>query len=365
MSLSLSLPPIRIRISRILFFLSRAACELASWRVGAWPFSLLLSAAHAAPPPAGTPQHSAGQRATAAAVSNTRWGAVSCRQSAHSMGHVAISPVPDTRSHALPSPADVLDTPPEQPLTLAQSPGFLRRALRFDDSTAALHPLPEPGHVDAHAVTTPPASDTPFPDMNLIVGGALAPTHTAPPRHCRPSRPSPAGLRLPSFQALGIAAPHPDRFGSLSFQSVAALEMDGTSANLAREEPDTDLSAAIGAGYLSPSHLGPRLGEKPSLAGGRAVVTSIKHDVATLTPPAEIGEMQRLSVRSVSNAPMDSPSTDPTSSFEESQSAAGGAAASGTEPSEISTAASQPLWLDGAVNVLRKSLTDRRVYMQP
>lgn len=305
---------------------------------------------------------STGQRATAA-VSDAVRVAISCGHSAHPMGHVAVLPVPDTRSHALPSPADLLvDTPPEHPLTsLAQSPGFLRRALRFDDSTAALHPIPEPGHVNAHAVTTPPANDAPAPDMNLIVGGALAPTHTDPPRQRRPSRPGP-GLRLPSFQALGIAAPHPDRFGSLSFQSAATSQMDGTAADLAREEPQADLSAAIGAGYLSPSHLGPRLGEKPSLAGGRAVATSIKHDVATLTPPAEIGEMQWLSVRSVSNAPMDSPSTDSgnaTSSFGDSQSA-GGATASGAETSEVSTPPPEPLWLDGAVSVLCKYLFNHK-----
>ncbi|EME46253.1 hypothetical protein DOTSEDRAFT_86852 [Dothistroma septosporum NZE10] len=269
-------------------------------------------------------------------------------------GHSSVPPC----AHALPSPADFLNTPPDPPLNshLPQSPGVLRRALRFDDSAAALPPIPDPGHVDGYAVTTPLADEPVFPDMNLIVGGALAPTHSDPPRQRRPSRPSPS-LRLPSFQTLGIAAPHPDRFGSLSFQGVAISAMDGPAADIVCPKPNIDPPAAIGAGYLSPCDLAPRLGEKPSLPGGRAVPTSIKHDVATLTPPAELGEMQWLSIRSVSNAPMDSPSTDPgnlTASFEEPRN--GGRAASGADTLQPANRAHQPLWLDGAVNVLLQNL---------
>ena len=143
--------------------------------------------------------------------------------------------------------------------------------------------------------------------MNIKVGGALAPIHSTPPPPF-PSRSRP-GLRLPSFELLGIAAPHPDRYGGL----------DGTLANAAREameEPlsatpaDSEFSALVK--ILNTGRNAPCMTSEPQIRTltGRAIQSPLHHFVHTLTPPAEDGHLDWNSIVTVTTA-MDSPNTDP------------------------------------------------------
>ncbi|PPJ60856.1 hypothetical protein CBER1_07215 [Cercospora berteroae] len=114
-------------------------------------------------------------------------------------------------------------------------------------------------------------------DMNLLADGA--PTSPAP----RPPRPA-TGLRLPSFELLGIAAPHPDRFGSLAFHDydpAMPAALDGHHAGGHAMLPDMESLKIESPLAASPS--------KPKLPPG-LVQTPFRHDVATLTPPAEAAE---------------------------------------------------------------------------
>jgi hypothetical protein len=108
-------------------------------------------------------------------------------------GQASVSSILDL----LPSPADsvhdVFDSPAytyaSAPL---QSPDGLKPAFRLDDTSVALSP--EPGLVNSRPVTTPPTDGFDCPNMNLIVGGALAPMSPCPPVR-RLSKSGPA-LRL-------------------------------------------------------------------------------------------------------------------------------------------------------------------------
>ena len=137
-------------------------------------------------------------------------GEASSRADAHN----AFFPLP---LRAFPSPAPSsnasLDSPTlQRTLTAAAtSPGPWTPYSPASDSTAILPS--EPAAAKAATVMTPPAEQqasrvrSHATDMNIIVGGALAPVHeSAPPRLVAKQGP---GLRLPSFEALGIASPCP------------------------------------------------------------------------------------------------------------------------------------------------------------
>ncbi|KXT05202.1 hypothetical protein AC578_8339 [Pseudocercospora eumusae] len=155
-----------------------------------------------------------------------------------------------------------------------------------------------PGHVDALPVTTP-LTEAPaqLNIMNLIVAGALAPLPSPsppPPKHPSPSRP---GLRLPSFEALGIAAPHPHRFASLTLTNDNMNEcLDAT--------VDAFDSVAFAEALTERPQIHPKL--PPAV-----LPTPFLHHVATLTPPAESAEPLWQPTANLSNAPIHSPSTEP------------------------------------------------------
>lgn len=148
--------------------------------------------------------------------------------------------------------------------------------------------------------------------MNIVVGGALAPVPMTAPK---PSLPKvDPGLRLPSFEALGIAAPHPDRFGQQNLDGA----FQDTALRVNMKEPlghspeDGDLVnafATLGGG--SSSNVNAAADLAVPKVGGRATNTPVHHYVATLTPPAEGGQMNWNTMPTVSSAPMDSPATDP------------------------------------------------------
>jgi hypothetical protein len=212
------------------------------------------------------------------------------------MGPHQAQPVsPTALTATLPSPASVSD-----PLDIEPSrPSDLRQCKRvYPHDIVAVLP-PEPGHVEPPAVDTPLSEFPTQPDlMNLIVGGALAPMSSPPtrPQHTRPSH----DLRLPSFLDLGIEAPHPDRFGTLSFHDT--MPVDDSEDVSPLHHPA--VAAAAGAAAVAAAAAEPTRPDHlvmPSLQALNVTSSqspevklpstirhaSFPHDVATLTPPAE------------------------------------------------------------------------------
>lgn len=264
---------------------------------------------------------------------------------------------------SLPSPPtpvrvrDPLDSPPPQSHggLLKRSPGAaLRRVFHADDTTTVLPSLPD--HVEALHVTTP-LTETPVQPnmMNLIVGGALAPLPCTPPPPKDPLRPGP-GLRLPSFEELGIAAPHPDRFGALSFGSDnMPHSLDGSNeAPAGMATSDSFVDAFDSLGFSSALTERPQI--QPKLPPG-LVRTPFLHDVATLTPPAESGEPTWQPISSTSNAPMDSPSTDPgnvsTHPLETGTASETAPPAAASSLPQLTNGGAQA-WVNDALEILRK-----------
>ena len=209
---------------------------------------------------------------------------------------------------AFPSPASVtssLDTP-----TLQYSSSGDRcnpeHLFAGNDLLEATNVLPtQPNEIMVEPVLTPPPNETPELNMDTIVGGALAPVHSNAPL-CSPTRSRP-GLRLPSFESLGIAAPHPDRYGGLN----------GTLTNAAREAMQEPLSVPHGfptsIEALKVGATGPEVAPNPSIErpGGRALQSPVHHIIDTITPPPEVGCIKwNLTTATVTSA-MDSPLTDP------------------------------------------------------
>lgn len=268
---------------------------------------------------------------------------------------------------AFPSPASVsdsLNSPTLQHDLQSDQPNPEHLSTR-DGHLEAVSILPtEPGEIMISSIVTPPASERPEPDMNFIVGGALAPVHSTPPSWPTPrSRP---GLQLPSFELLGIAAPHPDRFGGL----------DGALANISGESMQHTLTSEYGDfGVLSafadvtPGTSAQDVLSNPAIEKPRgcAIQSPVRHYVDTITPPAEIGYPHWHSMATVTSA-MDSPSTDPGNVAPSTNNVpiAAGAAISGLEPRRSTNHAEADdsrSWIDGAIDVLgQSSLRTLRLY---
>ncbi|KAI7274562.1 hypothetical protein KC335_g2342 [Hortaea werneckii] len=223
-----------------------------------------------------------------------------------------------------------------------------------------------PGDIRAEPILTPPATDPPHVDMDLVVGGALSPAHAAQSEQAQQK----AGprMRLPSFEALGIAAPHPDR--------VCQQDLDGTSSGTPREhmkEPPgrvsedadlTDMFARLGGGKLNSSDA------PPQRIGGRATNTPVQHYVATLTPPADVGTVSWGSVPTISSAPVDLPTADQDGPSTVLASPQSGSAASdmGSLSRELAQSAiddEEESWIEGAIQSLFENLQSAPIPSNP
>lgn len=217
-----------------------------------------------------------------------------------------------------------------------------------------------PGAVSIEPAMTPPLTGVPQPDMNIIVGGALAPVHTALPDHPQPK--AGPSLRLPSFEALGIATPHPDRFGQSGLDgALTEPPRESMKEYLGTTVEDfelIDIFDRLGGGQSSP-----HADAGPSKASGRAVQGPFHHFVATLTPPAEGGDMDWQSIAKVSTAAMPSPSTDlGTAAIRVEDTQPGpDVSASGIGSNVVTDGLSvdeSKAWVDGAVQALGKCRTN-------
>ena len=265
---------------------------------------------------------------------------------------------------AFPSPASGSLDSPTLSKTLTGSCTSAHRTSRSWLPDAADIVLTLPDDVYTAPIMTPlPTGMTEVADsdMELLVGGALAPVQTSPPQQS-PPRIGP-GLRLPSFEALGIAAPHPDRFGLSRFDSIAT----GTPAGLVDAFPRGALRSLNdfnggGVGGLLGSAEDAHAGE-PS--GGRATLSPVHHFVTVLTPPAEGGAFNWNSIAQVASAPMDSPFSDPgltalSLDSAPTRSPGGLTAGNASSISVDSAGVDEPhAWIEGAIESLRTSLDPR------
>lgn len=193
-------------------------------------------------------------------------------------------------------------------------------------------------------------------DMNLIVGGALAPMSDIVPQ--RPVVKAGPGLRLPSFEAMGIASPHPDNIGLPGADAaVAALTRERALGLALRSRSDP--GRVEGTSLLTPdvgsaSDLSQVQPPKPS---SHPQQTPLHQFVHTLTPPAETGEPTWRP--SIMTAVMDSPDTEP--GLVESQAEAGDQSVQAASGAMQSVTISAPAitgersWLEGAVQAIRQS----------
>ena len=163
---------------------------------------------------------------------------------------------------------------------------------------------PEPGLVLDQPVRPPPAHDSPNPEMSLLTGGELAPMPSSPPPRQPSSRPGP-GLRLPSFEALGIAAPHPDRFGLGIFPTEKPLGAMKSSVWPRYAEVESHL-----VDFTGPTNLTHAVEANIPPSFRRVVQSPIQHDLATLTPPAETGDVAWNPTSKLTLSSMQSPTTD-------------------------------------------------------
>lgn len=265
---------------------------------------------------------------------------------------------------AFPSPAlsdGSLDSPTLQ-RTLAASlttPAPWTPYSAFPEASAIMPS--EPGPARQTVIMTPTAEQggASHPglagDMNLIVGGALAPiSDVAPQRLYAKAGP---GLRLPSFEAMGIAAPRPDGIclsGSDNPASCLARERTLGLALRSHSDPGRVEGASLSTPDIgSASNLGQIQSPKPA---SHPQQTPLHQYLHTLTPPAETGEPTWRP--SIMTAVMDSPDTEPglpvsqAGSSDDSVQAASGAMQSVT----ISTPAitGERSWLEDAVQAIRQ-----------
>ncbi|KAK3072348.1 hypothetical protein LTR53_006998 [Teratosphaeriaceae sp. CCFEE 6253] len=265
---------------------------------------------------------------------------------------------------AFPSPASTsaaLETP-----TLARTLGDSRASALWSPRSLvpdAANILPaEPTAITSRPqpLMTPPSDPRTHPDLNMIVGGALAPVNTTVMEH--PRRRLSAGLRLPSFEALGIASPHPDRFG----QQL----LDGATTDISRGAKLETLRSGNGLDALASMRLHTAGGApniEPLRTGGLGAVQSpLQQYITILTPPADVGDSSWLA-----NATMSSLSADPSDLAMLTPSVDAGAAAGALGASGQSTLAplSPPQtatqWIDGAMGALLENLRTARLPSNP
>lgn len=259
-----------------------------------------------------------------------------------------------TELFAFPSPASVhgsLNTPTLEsrvkPTQILASNLSARDALL---GTADIVPT-EPDDVQNESVLTPPADEMPQHDMDLAVGGALAPVHSALPPRPVPKRARPA-FRLPSFQSLGIANPNPDRFG---LDGNATETMLPTSLRHRGQRADTPTFLDLRS--LTAVPIQPEPNNK--LPGGRSMQSPVHQLVHTLTPPEDLEYPDWRSVPTITTT-LDSPSTDPGNAPGE---ALAQDAVVSSQPGFLSRESALqaetdgvPSWIRGAVNTLGERL---------
>jgi len=142
-------------------------------------------------------------------------------------------------------------------------------------------------------VTTPPLENMPLPSMDSLVGTNVAPVApivapTFPIETPTTKFNAATGLRLPSFETLGIANPHPDR----PHGQVAPTSRMSPLRQISSDAVPVDVAANMK--YLlpvvSPLPVGARTIRASSLGTPNVISSSIQqkmHSFETITPPED------------------------------------------------------------------------------
>ncbi|KAL1650809.1 hypothetical protein SLS58_000928 [Diplodia intermedia] len=156
--------------------------------------------------------------------------------------------------------------------------------------------LPDPAPVPGFATATPtPTLEQPRPDLG-IVGSPYASVSLP----SSPQLKSTPGLRLPSFDLLGIAAPHPDRFqpdAGRFFEPVGAGPLSKPDDPLHARSPKATRCSEIVDTLPLPS---PGLAKKSQPAGEQQFTT-------LPTPPPDLGANYWGNISHVRTTTMESP----------------------------------------------------------
>lgn len=204
--------------------------------------------------------------------------------------------------------------------------------------------LPQPQPLSLLSAQTPIHEDRPQIDFGFA--GALPPTDV--------SLPTPTvirtahNLRLPSFDVLGIAAPHPDRFSLRSDHSFS--------------------STVLGAGPLSkpedPLHaLSPTLkrqgqagtAAEPLTASPTAARAQLEHIIPTFTPPSEPGTFHwgaLVRTAGVGSPPSSDPGVSPNLNLTPNVTEASRAPIVVPLSTELSDGVSMAAWVEEVKNIL-------------
>lgn len=201
------------------------------------------------------------------------------------------------------------------------------------------HPLPTPLHEDR-------------PDLSRdFAGSALPPTDVSLPTP--PIVKNTHNLRLPSFDVLGIAAPHPDRIALRSKHSFSPL---GAGPLSKPEDPLHALSPPL----AQPQQFGGV--DEPSPASPKATRAQVQHVVPIATPPTEPGAFNWGSFVNVKTVGWGSPpSSDPgvSPNIHTAVSAFPPAPASTTNPLSVvalSDALGMAAWVERVKDIISKTL---------
>ena len=215
----------------------------------------------------------------------------------------------------------------------------------FEASLPQLLPLPS---ASLNPLTTPILDDQPHLDLSFT--GTFLPTDVSLPSPTL-ARTTP-NFRLPSFDVLGIAAPHPDRIPLHSTHSFSSLGAGPLS------KPEDPLHV------LSPPLDFCRQAETPAEAPAlspKAASKQLEHQVSTFTPPTEPGTFNWGSLVGVKTAgagspPSSEPGVSPNLTLTESATAPGQAPIIvPTYASEISEAARMAAWVKHVKNILSET----------
>ena len=218
-------------------------------------------------------------------------------------------------------------------------------------------PPTPPSNLQQHQDLPSPLKE-PQPDLTTLLNPAF--TVDLPSALDLPSPPLAKvqhNLRLPSFDLLGIAAPHPDH---ISGRPPTASAWELGSGPLSK--PGDPLHALSPVPYRFRT-----LGEvEPSaMPSPEQAKPHVEHLIPTITPPEEPGTFHWGAFVNIRTAGMGSPPTSepgapPLTATSNQEFASGGLSdpAPATSPGPISGA---PAWLDKAENIISKSLEAPRV----
>ncbi|KAF1931126.1 uncharacterized protein M421DRAFT_99040 [Didymella exigua CBS 183.55] len=212
----------------------------------------------------------------------------------------------------------------------------------FDASLPQPFPLPS---ASPHPLATPALDHCPHLDLSFA--GTFLPTDVSPPSATLP-RTAPK-FRLPSFDILGIAAPHPDRpplHPTYSFSSLGAGPLS---------KPEDPLHA------LSPPLEFRRQADKsvrPPAASPKATRKQVEHQVPTFTPPSEPGtfdwgSLVRVRTAGAGSPPSSEPGVSPNLTLTGSATGPGQAPiVVPTYAAELSEAVRMASWVQNIKNIL-------------